>query len=759
MAKTVKKWRKTPRESLRKWTVMVYMAAENSAELDGVAIEDLREMEQGANEDVHVVVQINRAWPASPQRYQIGRPKSELLGVDLVSSNMGSGETLARFLTWAAEAFPADNYCLVLWGHAFGLGFGRDHNDSLTLTELKTALDKFRSVSPNERKLDLLGTNACAMSYVEAAYELQDSASYMVASQIAVPFAGWPYKTILSRIGQAKNAEALGRLIVDAYVTHYNALLSGERVAMSLLKLEEAGILQTALQELAGAIKDETSPEGQFSSRKLDYVRDVFIGAAAGDVRPLIDLRDLCQGFDGAESKALRRLSADVPALLKKLVVHHDEHSDLDDLHGIGIFAPFVTDDHDLRQLGLQVVDPEGDSDGSASRAPDRKKTGKEEYKALSIFKGMSDWPSLVYDELRREIPSEVMTSLTAVGATKREDRRDIAQIVLSIDSSFNKLDRILDDARTCVAKELEAAKEERETDRTGPPDGKARKGFGPPWLKLIQPPDLETRVATLKQLAALRELERAATNQVGAGTSARAAYPGSVTGADIDLPASPLERGDPLGGAAAHLVDSVVDFFDKIEKAVGGVERATKKGLTHARFGLGPTAPGQFSVGEPTTFSGERPKSGKMGDSGERPKSGKMGGSDEDSSPLVVLRGDLRVDLAFARVVELFRQVGQVLLLLEQAALEVETTARDTLANAQIQNLSRKDLLRAASGDIDRAFRILQEASTNARRTVRHVLAHPVYGMGPTSGTVGLEERQALASAGGVDRRTLRLL
>ena len=93
MAKTVKKPREAKR-SPKKWTVMVYMAAENSSELDAVAVEDLREMEKGVNGNAHVAVQINRAWPAVPQRYEIlskrgKRGQSELVDVDRNGTNMG----------------------------------------------------------------------------------------------------------------------------------------------------------------------------------------------------------------------------------------------------------------------------------------------------------------------------------------------------------------------------------------------------------------------------------------------------------------------------------------------------------------------------------------------------------------------------------------------------------------------------------------------------------------------------------------------
>src|SRR5262245_22191143 len=137
-------------EEPKTWTVMIYMAAGNNTDLDAIAVQDVREMERGVNGDAHIVVQINRAWPDSFQRYHIRKSKSEprrgistLIGVDRDTTDMGDGETLTKFLEWAVEKFPAKHYFLVLWGHSYGLGFGRDHNDALTLRELKRALDGF----------------------------------------------------------------------------------------------------------------------------------------------------------------------------------------------------------------------------------------------------------------------------------------------------------------------------------------------------------------------------------------------------------------------------------------------------------------------------------------------------------------------------------------------------------------------------------------------------------------------------------------
>src|SRR5687767_2536089 len=123
---------------------MVYMSASDSHKLDTVAVRDLKEMEIGAkgNENVAVVAQINRHWPETAQRYAITSKGTKLLPPLEGDTNMGKGSTLSTFLTdvLSKDEYRAANYCLVLWGHAFGVGFGRDNGDALLLPELRGAL-------------------------------------------------------------------------------------------------------------------------------------------------------------------------------------------------------------------------------------------------------------------------------------------------------------------------------------------------------------------------------------------------------------------------------------------------------------------------------------------------------------------------------------------------------------------------------------------------------------------------------------------
>src|SRR4029453_13443445 len=129
----------------KRWTVMLYMAAAQDERTEQAAIRDLKEMEKVGSDDstLNVLVQIDRKWPGYPECYCVKKGFSEgrkfLEGTRNI--NTGHPEVLRGFVKWGRERFPADYYLLVLWGHSYGLGFGRDHGNALTLPEIATSLD------------------------------------------------------------------------------------------------------------------------------------------------------------------------------------------------------------------------------------------------------------------------------------------------------------------------------------------------------------------------------------------------------------------------------------------------------------------------------------------------------------------------------------------------------------------------------------------------------------------------------------------
>ncbi len=429
-----------------KWTVLVYMAAGDSVALDANAVRDLQEMERATiADDVAVVVQINRAWPKQPQRYRISSAGSRLERANVPDENMGDSTTLLNFLTWAEGAYPADQFFLILWGHAYGLGFGRDHGDPLTLSELTDTLDKFRIL--RGKPLELLGANACAMSYLEAAFELRHAVQYLVASQISIPFAGWPYESILGRVSGAQDGRELGQTIVDRYVNDVSPS-SDDRIALTLLDLSGANGLEDLVSALTSAITDVSREPVASAVDRLSQLRTAFMATVAGDIRPLVDAVDLCDELiamcgDLADLEArsvasltkgtpLQRLDAAATKLREHVVgtgsgfiVSHRRHPELADLHGVGIFAPFISSQADLERIGL---------------ADTEKSKGRTQYEKLGLTRN-TKWADLVFEGLRAGLPSDVVACIECAGATDREDRNAVTQMLASVDSMFTRLD------------------------------------------------------------------------------------------------------------------------------------------------------------------------------------------------------------------------------------------------------------------------------------------------------------------------------
>ena len=740
-------------EKIRNWTFMVYMAAGDSHKLDTVAVRDFKEIEVGTekNGNVAVVVQVNRHWPESAQRYEVINKKTTFLKQLDGRTNMADKKTLSNFLTEVVKnpKYRAHNYCLVLWGHAFGVGFGRDEGTALLVPGLREALVAFqkeRKYKPAgaDGRLELLGTNACSMSYLEAAFELKDVVSLMVASQITVPFAGWPYNVILNRVGPETDKRKLADTIVDAYVTQFDDLPGGDRLAMTVLDLQQADKCGQRLESLAKTIHAEISKG--YNTDTMAELRDIFMGAAAGDVRPLIDLPTLCEilggkgtfkmekpiraaarlllaGLRTPDPNRLEGVDPEEPPPEARLIAYKRAHPQLVDLKGIGIYAPFITDQGILDRLELSE---------QPKRGSDSLKRGRDNYEKLALFKDRKDdpdtWPRLVYDGLKRTIPAELMVEIDGIGALQSGDRADVAQIIMSIEAVLNGLDRAIKISKRDIVEAI-VPKQKTSDALESSSDNKAEltspnKTFGPPWLRLIPP------------LSAQAKKEAA----------------------DLKKEAAPRWAG-PNG----DVVDRAVDRFETIERALGAAEKMILRALTHVRFGLGPYSPNKLATGGTTGFGDTETKPGSgdtetkpgSGDTETKPGSGDVGALRRSGSSI----GDLRGDLALVRVADLFKQVGESLITLEAAASATEVAARALLDVSPISTLDPPDAQMATAQEIDQSFRSLEEASADTRRTLRRVLAHPVYGLGPGEEPLSLDSREDLALFGGLSRRHLKLL
>jgi hypothetical protein len=772
------------------WLFMVYMVAGDGDQLDNLAVQDLLEMERGiaANSpgNVEVWAQVRRRWPSQPQRYRIrhaaavGSSESD----DVVGSqnsprvetkldrqltrehiirrlerngiqiqpdksrpapkdpnvNMGERDTLLEFLVSAPRA---RRYCLVLWGHAFGLGFGRDHGDPLLLHELESALSEFKKCGKRKglenRHVHVLGGNTCTLSYVEAIYQLRECAEFLVGSEVFVPFAGWPYESILREVTN-QEPQALGQLIVRQYLDFYNRADRDERVAMTLTRLgkdAEAHLtdLKEGLEDLAKLMNGALSDAATKSKLKRD-IQDTFLVNPAGETRPLLDLHSLADdlGKLGATSdqslQALQSPACKLDVALSKLMVKCDDQSkpsadreQTTALNGIGVFAPFVVDRR--RRIALQL-EPSDSNDESAARK--RTDDAVERYRNLAIFQD-SKWPSLVTDLLRLDEPDEIVDSL---GEIKPRDRSDLSLLALGVDAAFRRLKAVAKSTKGGILEQL------KDKPRSHP--GQIAR-FGPPILKLANAMNLRARLPEKPQQNATPESQQTDT-------------PDSETGNQI----------------AMHL--------RSLELALTRVEFVTRSALTDSRFGIGvldsPVKAIGFAKPAGEGFhnkpAGEGFNGGKS--AGEGFNGGKSAGEGLSGRSVDQLQGAIarigsevvfatsNAEIGSLAVLDLFQQAARALRHLEDGCAAIEGQVGALLRDPKIgEVVEDRDYPAVIRSIVINGFDTFDESVTQSHRAIRAILFHPTYGIGPGPVALPFGAREALAIQAGLSRHNLRLL
>ena len=111
---------------------------------------------------------------------------------------MGDPGTLAEFLGFCRDNFPARHQAVILWDHGGGSAGGlvmdeQFSNDRLSLGELRDAFDRVFDANAKTPPLDIVGFDCCLMATVDTAAAMQGFARYMVASEETEPGCGWNY--------------------------------------------------------------------------------------------------------------------------------------------------------------------------------------------------------------------------------------------------------------------------------------------------------------------------------------------------------------------------------------------------------------------------------------------------------------------------------------------------------------------------------------------------------------------------------------
>lgn len=247
---------KTTDAAQAKWTFIVHLAADNN--LYPFGLKDMSEMAYGyANSpDVNVVVLFDGGKQGDSAIYKISHSdKKPAMNAPITSTkvddkgeiipaskeiNSGDPALFAKFMGWATKNYPAEHTALVIWNHGSGIfrngitskpknsktgdivtnGFAwDDHGTNMNLKDLNPA---FAAAMQNTgKKFDILDFDACLMAHVEAAYQVKDQVSYLVASEKTEAGDGNDYVGIMQALAKNPSGLDMAKAMVDGYAKSY----------------------------------------------------------------------------------------------------------------------------------------------------------------------------------------------------------------------------------------------------------------------------------------------------------------------------------------------------------------------------------------------------------------------------------------------------------------------------------------------------------------------------------------------------------
>ncbi len=338
--------------NLRDWTVMVYFSADN--DLQDEAFNNLSQMvEVGSSDKVHVLAQIHSRKGIPTRRYFM-RGRNDAVSADVPGlTSSGSVDALLDFVRWAGEEHKAENYVIVLWGHANGIfddeddvgtakikaklrtaskqrgeaprpGESSKHSlnldgapdSALTSFELKDAFERIIEKDVLGQKVAILGMDACLMSMAEIARQVSGSVKIMVASEEVIPEKSWPYDRILRSLLNATKTrtvqpEELAKVIVDEYISRYEG--DEEAVTLSACRLERMDNLAAALRDLGSSLTELLKYESlKKAVSRARRETQMFL------FREYVDLFDFCQRLQKTLEDELVRAKGDTLDKCKK---------------------------------------------------------------------------------------------------------------------------------------------------------------------------------------------------------------------------------------------------------------------------------------------------------------------------------------------------------------------------------------------------------------------------------------------------------
>lgn len=270
--------------SLPAWTVLYYASTDGGR--SQFVWDDLNEMEAaGETDEIRLVAQINwtedsSVTPVGTVRYLIQpdddpqNPASETVQ-SLGEINMGDPATLADFLIWGIETYPANRYILILGGYGAGWqGCCYDENtdsdivgDRLSLPDIDLAL----AAAYNETQgtqFEVITFAAGLMNQLDVLQAMQPFGTYLVASADLMPGSSWDFQSLFQQLNANPLVEGrqLASDMVSSYGNNHRQFQQDEYAAIAAIDLAKVPALAQATEAMATSLAHDPALYGAIAA-------------------------------------------------------------------------------------------------------------------------------------------------------------------------------------------------------------------------------------------------------------------------------------------------------------------------------------------------------------------------------------------------------------------------------------------------------------------------------------------------------------
>ena len=196
-------------------------------------------------------------------RYDAGRDGAGgryVLETEQPLVSMADADTLAAFIRWGVEHYPAKKYGLVLWGHGGGSAMGvlideLFDGSYMTLDVLGQALHD------SGTHFEAVLFDACMMASIETACAIEKDAEWMIASEEMVAGHGTAMGDWLQQLYCVPDADGrlLSRWICDTAMIKYGNMddrRNQELITWSVIDLNRIGELQDCLDSFLKSVSE-----------------------------------------------------------------------------------------------------------------------------------------------------------------------------------------------------------------------------------------------------------------------------------------------------------------------------------------------------------------------------------------------------------------------------------------------------------------------------------------------------------------------